>query len=45
MKVAEIVHEEWPTLGPDDTVEAAIKLFAETGISGRPSSRAASSSA
>ena len=36
MKVAEIVHEEWPTLGPDDTVEAAIKLFAETGISGAP---------
>jgi CBS domain-containing protein len=36
MKVAEIVHEEWPTLGPDDTVEAAIKLFAETGISGVP---------
>src|SRR5215210_8607589 len=36
MKVAEILHEEWPTLGPDETVEAAIKLFAETGISGAP---------
>jgi CBS domain-containing protein len=36
MKVAEIVHEEWPTLGPDETVEAAITLFAETGISGAP---------
>ena len=36
MKVAEIVHEEWPTLGPDETVEAAIKLFAESGISGAP---------
>ena len=36
MKVAEIVHHEWPTLGPDDTVEAAIKLFAETGVSGTP---------
>jgi CBS domain-containing protein len=36
MKVAEIVHQEWPTLGPDDTVEAAIKLFAESGISGAP---------
>ena len=36
MKVAEIVHEEWPTLGPEDTVEAAIKLFAEAGISGAP---------
>ena len=36
MKVAEILHEEWPTLGPDETVETAIKLFAETGISGTP---------
>ena len=36
MKVAELVHEEWPTLGPDETVETAIKLFAETGISGAP---------
>jgi CBS domain-containing protein len=36
MNVAEVVHEEWPTLGPDETVEAAIKLFAESGISGAP---------
>ncbi|MBA2713374.1 MAG: CBS domain-containing protein [Rubrobacteraceae bacterium] len=36
MRVAEITHEEWPTLGPDETVEGAIKLFAETGISGAP---------
>jgi CBS domain-containing protein len=36
LKVAEISHSEWPTLGPDETVEAAIKLFAETGISGAP---------
>ena len=36
LRVAEIAHEEWPTLGPDDTVEAAIKLFAESGISGAP---------
>ena len=36
MKVAEVVHEEWPALGPDETVEAAIKLFAESGISGAP---------
>jgi CBS domain-containing protein len=36
LRVAEITHEEWPTLGPDDTVEAAIKLFAESGISGAP---------
>ena len=36
MKVAEIMHEEWPTLGPGESVEAAIKLFAESGISGAP---------
>jgi CBS domain-containing protein len=36
MRVAEILHQEWPTLGPGDTVEAAIKLFAETGVSGAP---------
>ena len=36
MRVAEIMHEEWPTLGPDETVEAAIKLFAESAISGAP---------
>lgn len=26
----------WPMLGPDDTVEAAIRLFAEFGVSGAP---------
>src|SRR5918993_6001339 len=36
LRVAEISHEEWPTLGPDETVESAIKLFAESGISGVP---------
>src|ERR687893_2148144 len=36
LRVAEIVHVEWPTLGPDETVEGAIKLFAESGISGAP---------
>src|SRR5215210_6384280 len=36
LRVAEIAHEEWPTLGPDDTVESAIKLFAESGASGAP---------
>jgi len=36
LKVAEIAHKEWPTLGPDETVESAIKLFAESGISGAP---------
>jgi CBS domain-containing protein len=36
LRVTEIVHAEWPTLGPDETVEGAIKLFAESGISGAP---------
>ena len=36
MRVAEISHEEWPTLGPDETVEGVIKLFAESGVSGAP---------
>src|SRR5215207_1606461 len=36
MRVAEIAHEEWPSLGPDDTVESAIRLFAESGTSGAP---------
>ena len=36
LRVAEIAHQEWPTLGPDETVESAIKLFAESGISGAP---------
>ena len=34
--MAEISHSEWPRLGPEETVEAAIKLFAESGISGAP---------
>ena len=36
LRVAEISHDEWPTLGPDETVEGTIKLFAESGISGAP---------
>ena len=36
LKVGEIMHEEWPTLGAEDTIEDAIKLFAETRISGAP---------
>ncbi len=36
LKVAEVMHEDWPTLGPDATVEETIKLFAETRISGAP---------
>ena len=36
LRVADIAHEEWPTLDPNGTVEAVIKLFAESGISGAP---------
>ena len=36
LRVADIAHEEWRTLGPDETVEGVIKLFAESGISGAP---------
>ncbi len=36
MRVAEIMHTDWPTLGPESTVEEAIKLFAEAHISGAP---------
>jgi len=30
------METDWPTLGPQQTVEDAIKLFAESGISGAP---------
>lgn len=36
LRVAEVMHPEWPTLGPGATVEETIKLFAEKGISGAP---------
>ena len=36
LKVADIAHEEWPTLGSQETVEGAIKVLAESGISGAP---------
>jgi CBS domain-containing protein len=36
LKVGEVMHEDWPTLGPENTVEDAIKLFAETRTSGAP---------
>ena len=36
MRVAEIMHTDWPTLDPESTVEEAIKLFAEAHISGAP---------
>ena len=34
--VGEIMHADWPTLGPQNTVEEAIKLFAESRVSGAP---------
>ncbi len=36
LRVGEIMHTDWPTLGPENTVEDAIKLFAEARISGAP---------
>jgi CBS domain-containing protein len=36
LRVSEVMHTEWPALGPNATVEEAIKLFAESGISGAP---------
>ena len=36
LKVEDVMEADWPTLGEEDTVEAAIKLFAEGRISGAP---------
>ncbi|MBA2693610.1 MAG: CBS domain-containing protein [Rubrobacter sp.] len=36
LTVGDVMHSDWPTLGTEDTVEAAIKLFAERGVSGAP---------
>jgi CBS domain-containing protein len=36
LRVGDVMHEEWPTLGTQDTVEGAIRLFAESRISGAP---------
>jgi CBS domain-containing protein len=36
LRVGDVMETEWPTLGPEQTVEDAIKLFAESGISGAP---------
>lgn len=36
LKVGDILHSDWPTLSPERTVEDAIKLFAESGVSGAP---------
>ncbi len=36
LRVGDIMQTHWPTLGPEQTVEDAIKLFTESGISGAP---------
>ena len=36
LTVGEIMETDWPTLGPESTVEDAIRLFAEARISGAP---------
>ena len=36
LRVGDVMHEEWPTLGTQDTVEGAIRLFAESRVSGAP---------
>ena len=36
LRVREIMHTDWPALGPNATVEETIKLFAEARISGAP---------
>lgn len=36
LKVRDVMETEWPDLTPEDTVEDAIKLFAESNVSGVP---------
>ena len=36
LRVGDVMEADWPTLGQEQTVEDAIKLFAESGISGAP---------
>jgi CBS domain-containing protein len=36
LRVGDIMQTDWPALRPEQTVEDAIKLFAESGISGVP---------
>ncbi len=36
LRVGDVMETDWPTLGQEQTVEDAIKLFAESGISGAP---------
>jgi len=36
LRVVDVMETAWPTLGPESTVEEAIKLFAEERVSGTP---------
>ncbi len=36
LEVRDVMEGDWPTLGEEDTVEAAIRLFAEGRVSGAP---------
>lgn len=36
LTVGAIMQTDWPTLGPESTIEEAIRLFAEARISGAP---------
>jgi CBS domain-containing protein len=36
LTVGEIMETDWPILGPESTIEDAIKLFAEARVSGAP---------
>lgn len=36
LRVGDVMETDWPTLGPQSTVEEAIKLFAEERVSGVP---------
>jgi CBS domain-containing protein len=36
LRVVDVMETDWPTLGPESTVEEAIKLFAEDRVSGAP---------
>ena len=36
LTVREVMETDWPTLGPESTVEDVIRLFAEARISGAP---------
>ncbi len=36
LRVGDVMETDWPTLGPESTVEEAIKFFAEERVSGAP---------